>query len=101
MSRREELHDILVETLGSTNVYFQPPPTVKMKYPCIVYGRNNVLMKNADNLLYKVNQSYMVTVIDANPDSLIPSRVAEIPQCKFDRNFTADNLNHEVYTIYY
>ena len=39
MKTRYELHEFLCEILGSRNVYFQPPESVKMKYPAIVYER--------------------------------------------------------------
>ncbi len=39
----------LVSLLGSDNVYFQPPPTVKMQYPCIVYKRDYLNTEFADN----------------------------------------------------
>ena len=34
---RLELHALLVELLGSTNVYYEPPETLKMSYPAIRY----------------------------------------------------------------
>ena len=101
MSRREELHEIFCDLLGSRNVYFQPPSTVKMTYPCIIYNRNTRNENRADDLLYNFMEGYTVTVVDRNPDSLIPGKVAQLPLCSFDRFYTADNLNHDVYTIYY
>ena len=101
MSRRLELHQILVDALGSGNVYFQPPASVQMKYPCIVYERNSGDFKFADNKLYLHKKRYNITVIDKNPDSIIPDRVAELPLCKFNRHYKVDNLNHDVYNLYY
>jgi hypothetical protein len=101
MSKRLDLHEILVGVLGSRNVYFQPPSTVKMQYPCIVYGRSAITTKHADDLPYNSRVCYMVTIIDANPDSDIPEKVGDLPLCKFNRHYTADNLNHDVYNIYY
>jgi hypothetical protein len=43
----------------------------------------------------------MITVIDANPDSEIPGRIASLSMCIFDRAYRADNLNHDVYQLYY
>ncbi|GHU55252.1 hypothetical protein FACS1894132_11080 [Clostridia bacterium] len=101
MSKRIDFHNILSNLLGTQNVYFQPPSTVKMQYPCIVYGRNTVLAQHADDLAYSSRTCYMVTVIDPNPDSVIPSKVGILPFCKFNRHYTADNLNHDVYNVYY
>jgi len=98
-----ELHEILEKTLGSSNVYFQPPTKLMMKYPCIVYNRGeaDARASYADNLLYRIKGAYTVTVIDADPDSLIPDKVQALLYARFNRHFTADNLNHDVFTLYY
>ena len=101
MNRRLELHQILVGLLESNNVYFQPPSTVKMQYPCIVYKRNGIDTEYSDDTIYKYMISYMVTVIDSNPDSDLPEKILSLPLCRFSRHYTADNLNHDVFTIYY
>lgn len=106
MSRRLELHDIFIDILGTrgqpkSRVYFQPPATVKMEYPCIVYKRIRVSPLHADNRLYRHMMGYMVTVIDPNPDSEIPDRILNLPLSRHDRYYTADNLNHDVFNVYY
>lgn len=101
MASRLDLHELLCNVLGTRNVYFQPPESVKMQYPCIVYKRSAVNTQFADNELYMHKKRYTVTVIDKNPDSEIPDKVASIPMCVFDRHFTSDNLNHDVFSIYY
>jgi len=97
---RLELHQKLVEKLGSNNVYFQPPTSLKITYPCIIYKLQDIDEKFADDLLYMRKKRYMVTVIDANPDSLIPDKISELPLTTFDRYYPADNLNHYVYLTY-
>lgn len=98
---RLQLQALLEGLLGSNCVYFQPPPTVAMQYPCIVYHRDNADTKFADNGPYQYTKKYQVTVIDRNPDSLIPDKVAKLPLCQFNRYFAADNLNHDVFSLYY
>lgn len=44
---------------------------------------------------------YQVTVVDKNPDSVIHEKVLKLPLCKFDRHYNKDNLNHDVYTLYF
>ncbi|MDR1753387.1 MAG: hypothetical protein LBR74_00570 [Eubacterium sp.] len=100
-SKRIELHNVLVEILGYPHVYFQPPNTVNMQYPCIVYARNAIETKHANDLPYNNRTSYSVTVIDSNPDSDFPIKISNLPLCKFERHYTADNLNHDVFNIYY
>lgn len=101
MNRRLELHDILVGILGSRYVYFQPPESIKMTYPCIVYGRSSADTIYASNKVYQHKKRYTVTVIDKNPDSDIPDKLLSLPLCKFDRHFNTNNLNHDIYTLYY
>jgi hypothetical protein len=72
-----------------------------MAYPCIVYQRDNAITDFADNIPYRYKKRYQVTVIDKNPDSDIPDKVAGLPMCTFYRFFVADNLNHDVYVLYF
>lgn len=101
MGQRLSLHQILKTILGSNNVYFQPPATVNLNYPCIVYRRSDIDTAFADDSPYITNKQYQVTIIDPNPDSLIPDKVGQLRKCVFDRHFTAANLNHDVYNLYY
>ena len=101
MSNRLELHETLCAVLGSRNVYFQPPANVRMVYPAIVYSRNDIRNTFADNSTYIQSYSYEVIVIDKNPDSGIVDRIASLPMCRFNRHYTSDNLNHDVFTLYY
>lgn len=101
MGTRLQLQTLLEALLGSRNVYFQPPSTVKMKYPCIVYSLSDIDTKFADNIPYSNKRRYQSTAIDPNPDSVIPDKLALLPMCVFDRSYTADNLNHYVFNIYF
>lgn len=83
------------------HVYFQPPENVQMEYPCIVYHRDFAEAEFADNGPYRRTLRYMVTIIDRDPDSEIPAMVADLPMCTFNRFFTADKLNHDVYNLFF
>lgn len=101
MAQRLELHALLKELLGTKDVYFQPPPTVQMVYPCIIYNLDQLNTEFANNRPYNHTKGYQVTVITKNPDSDIPFKVAELPMCLFNRFYTADTLNHYVYTLFF
>lgn len=101
MGDRLDLHDIFLEILGSDFVYFQPPPTYQMSYPCIVYQRDDIKSFFANNLLYRFKKRYKVTVIDPDPDSSIPDKILNLATASFDRHFTFDNLNHDIFTLFY
>ena len=96
---RLELHDILVGILGSRNVYFQPPPSLQMKYPAIVYSWDGMQVDHADNLNYHAKKDYQVTVIDRDPDSPIPDLVGALPYCSMSTTMVVDNLHQFVYNL--
>jgi hypothetical protein len=96
---RSELQTIL-ESL-SENVYFQPPSSERMNYPCIVYSLDAGHNLRADNLLYRYTKRYQVTVIDRNPDSETPDAVVALPMCELERTFRSDNLNHYVFNLFF
>lgn len=99
MGKRLELQQLL-ETFVA-NVYFQPPTNVQLKFPCIIYKRDFAETRFADDIPYNLTKRYMITVVDPDPDSEIPSKVAAMPMCLFNRFYTADNLNHDVYNVYF
>ena len=101
MTSRIQLQAELEGILGSRNVYYQPPASVKMSYPAIVYSRNDIRNDFANNNVYAQNRSYEIIVIDKNPDSEIVDKISQLPMCRFDRHYTSDNLNHDVFTIFY
>lgn len=99
MDRRLELQELFLTF--APNVYFQAPPSTGMKYPCILYKRQDVHVDYADNSPYKNRKRYKVTVIDLDPDSLIPDKVGALPLCSYDRYFAVDQLNHDVYNLFF
>ena len=102
MGLRTNLQKELESLLGSANVYFQPPSSYRLKYPCIVYERSPSRTLNSDNRIYKIFHHYTVKIIYTNPDSDLPDRMLESFQyCSHDRHFVADNLYHEVFDLYY
>ncbi len=91
----------LREILGNTNVYFQPPETIKLKYPCAIYNLEGVNHRHANDRVYKSDPRYAVTFITKDPDNTYyDSMIENFKHCRFDRRFIADNLYHDVFTIY-
>lgn len=101
MAPRLQLQTKLKDILGASNVYFQPPPTIQLSYPCIIYQRDDIRTEFADDKPYKNKTRYKVTVIDKDPDSLVPSKLLDLPLCVYNRFYSADNLNHDVFTLYF
>lgn len=101
MASRLDLQTQLEELLGSRNVYYQPPESIKLNYPCIIYELNRIRNLSANNNKYKINRSYRLTLIDRDPDSDLVEPILELPMCSFDRSFSSDGLTHFVFEIYY
>lgn len=97
--KRFELHDILLGICS--NVYYQPPESVKLVYPCIIYNLNSSIDFWSDGILYYTEYEYSITLIDRDPDSPLFEKLRLIPGCKFDRSFRSDNLNHFTFRLYY
>lgn len=101
MANRLELQAKLEELLGSKNVYYQPPESLKMNYPAIVYSKSRIDTRKANNSTYSRNTRYDITVIDRLPDNPVIDKLMELPYCTYDRPYKADNLNHDVLTLYF
>lgn len=101
MASRVDLQRELERLLGTRHVYYQAPESVKMEYPAIRYSRSDVDAKSANNKPYMHKNRYEIIVIDRKPDNAVIDELLKLPMCTYDRHYTADNLNHDVMTLYY
>ena len=102
MERRLKLDKELRALADSNNVYYQPPESIKMNYPAVVYHLNDAQITHADDKNYVRRKRYTVTYITRNPDDhFIDKMMDAFMYCSFDRWYAADNLNHFVYDLYY
>lgn len=102
MASRLELHEELCEILGSRNVYFQAPSSVKMQYDAIRYELSDKDLKRANDKIYQKTNQYSGVVITRDPDTTIPDEIlSHFEMCSFGRPYTSDNLNHYPFTLYY
>lgn len=104
MASRLELHAELVKFLP--NVYFQPPSTIQMTYPCIVYNKTvydkTVGKRFAGNGIYFSKQAYQITLIEKNPDSTVADSIEQyFEYCEINQYYTVDNLYHTTLNLYY
>lgn len=101
MADRIELHSLLQELLGSSNVYYQPPESIKMQYDAIRYSKKNIMTRHANDGKYMMRDCYELIVISRMPDQPVIKKLLALPYCSYDRHYVVDNLNHDVLTIYY
>lgn len=101
--RSLQLQTELESLLNTTNVYFQPGPDVELDYPCIVYNRKSAFQPKANDKTYVFRPAYEVTYINRDePDPEILERIARhFYCCHYDRHYVADNLHHDLFTIFY
>lgn len=100
-ARRLKLQIKLEELLGNRNVYYQPPESIKMEYPAIRYSKKDISSRYADNAKYSKQTCYELIVISKKADLPVIDKLLELPYCSYDRNYKADNLEHDVFTLYY
>ena len=101
MDRWRQLRDILKSILPSGNVYFQPPPSVKIEYPCIIFERESNQVSMADDRRYKSMFRYSILYIRRTNDTEVPEAILSLPLCSYDRFYATDNLNHDAFSIFY
>lgn len=101
MANRLDLQSLLEELLGSRNVYYTPPESIKMQYPAIRYSKKKIESVHADDSNYLMRDCYELIVISRTPDHPVIKRLLALPYCSYDRPYVADNLYHDVLTIYY
>lgn len=101
MRTRLDLHELLCELVESRHVYFSPPASIQMMYPCIVYEVIGCQNDYADNLKYRNHRRWSVTYITTDPDDTVHNRLDELQYSNPGNPFVADGLYHFPYTIYF
>ena len=102
MASRLKLHEELCDLLQSRNVYFSPPPSVLMKYDAIRYSLSDPSIDRANDKVYLKVNKYEGLVITQDPDSVLPDAILNhFEVCSLGKPYTADNLYHFPFTIYY
>ena len=101
-SKRIELQQVLESIIGSNYVYYRPPESTKLKYPCIIYNLKSGVAHRADNANYIFKRCYDVQLIHKTADTdLVEALIGAFPYIRFDNNFITDNLIHENFVLYY
>ena len=101
MSNRTNLQADLERILGSRNVYYQPPESVKINSPAIIYSCSDIDVRHANDKTYMMTRRYEIIVIDKKPDNSVIDTLLQLPLCSYDRHYVSDNLYHDVLTLYY
>lgn len=100
MHNRLDLQTKLEELLGSRNVYYQPPESIKMSYPAIVYSKAAIVNRHANDTVYNSRTRYEIIVIDKRPDNEVINKILDLSLSSYERYYRSDNLNHDVISLY-
>ena len=100
---RQLLHEVLVsfqESVGETpHVYFQPPESVKITYPCFIYHQAASPTISANDQPYLYRDVYEVKYITREAEPKLPELMQNLKNVSYDRRYSAENLNHFVFTF--
>ena len=100
LGTRLELHNVLKTYMD--NVYFRKPSNQTLKYPCILYRKQDMSIMRANNKLYSSRQLYRITIIEQDPDSAVAERMLqELQLIDLVDYQEIDNLNHTYLDLYY
>lgn len=97
-----DLQKKLEDFMEGGMVKFQPSPSFRLTYPCIIYDYTGGRTNFSNNMPYTYRRRYTVTLITREADTDLPDRFAmSFPMCVHDRSYVADNLYHHVFTLYH
>lgn len=99
----DQFRSFLNEIFGESvkEIYIQPPSGMQMVYPCLTITRDPGNTAFADNKVYRHQKKYLVTGISEDSDSDLYDLLSSLPRSSHERSFPADNLNHDVFTIFF
>ena len=98
---RVTLDAILRATLGSSYVYFDPPESFKLKYPCIVYSESGTAERFADDSPYNRMKRYMLLYITRDADDPMADKIDDLRYCSLNRSYRSEGLYHYSYDLFY
>lgn len=102
MERRLKLQMELSKILNSDHVYFNPPETIKLQYPCIIFKKKGANLKKADNRVYRKTSQYQLIYIRDKNDELMENKLLDaFPMISEGVSYTSQNLLHTPYTLFY
>ena len=102
MASRLDLQQELETLLNSRNVYFQPPPSLLMKYDAIRYELAEKHIRRANNHAYLIVNKYEGVFITQDSESDIPDKmIVHFQMISLGKPYVSDNLYHFPFTLYY
>lgn len=85
--------------IDGVNLYFRPPSSLMITYPCVIYDLKVVDVRHSDNQVYSDGERYEVSYITSTQDDRNWTRLRDIPGSRWIRNFNKENLYHHIFEI--
>lgn len=88
--------------IGVNRVYIDPPENTLMKYPCARVRLNSGRARYADNKAHIFTPSWEIIYISYSPDEEMVYKIMHsFSRISYTRHYTADNLHHNSFILYY
>lgn len=97
----KKLRQILQDNGLDVNIYFEPPRSISVKTPNILYKLDRSKPIYGDNKAYVDIAEYTVIFRTKEPCCIIHNDLLKLGQSSFVSKYTKDGLNHYQYKIYY
>lgn len=103
MGSRIDFDNILRAIPGIDHVYFQPPESKKLEYPCIIYSDSQSDPTFADDEVYTLPHRYVVRLIclPKDFDGSLKDRITKILKTPMRQVYAKDGLYHCIYEKIY
>lgn len=99
--RREDFQEHLKKVFDGVEVYYMPPESIRMTYPCFVINLDHVDNLYSNGCIYSSRICFTVTYISRHVDDYIIGDMLNAQlYTSFDRVYVADNLRHYVFGVY-
>lgn len=98
---RKELQSALEGITGVNKVYFQPPESIRLEYPCIVYSIKNHGFNHANDDKYIGVDKYEAVLIQKTYNESLIKSILRMKFCSHDAEYLNDNLYHDAFTIFW
>ena len=102
MRSRQTLQDKLEKILGTGAVYFQPPESKTLTYPCIVFELNDTDVTSADNRRFITYDRYHIKHLYKSINNCLKNTILDsFDYISHDNQMKVDGLYNDDFTLYY
>lgn len=100
MADRKDFHKKLEQAFGC-KCYFQPPETLKLTYPCVVYAFERFDTRRANNLNYIINERYKISFLHKDADNgTVKQVMRKFEKIAHVQHYITNGVYNDVYFIY-